>query len=341
MTGLLKVKGTLDLNQFWPDGESDADTAKVKVGQNAFSFQTHPGAPFKVTHVFDNASVRGKTGTKPAIKNQQITIRFQGIDATELHFQASPLSKKQKDKLTKAQLDKLKSLNKRYRQLFGETSTVKLHQFLATTGQTVVPCTVTTAVDSPNEVFDTFGRFIGDILVKVKGKEVNLNHWLVEQGWAFPTFYASMSNDEIRTLVTAAAKGRKKNGTPEKSLQKVVGKFDKTLIFPGKGAAFDAAKDKGPVLMPKLFRRLCTFTVHKGGGVVTGNFHDFIKNSKPPDHCFLTNDFLNQGATAAPVHLLSEFVGSDGKISKEPQDLVFRENASTLVSASGKPITSF
>src|SRR6266446_250609 len=224
MTGLLKVKGTLDLNQFWPDGESDADTAKVKVGQNAFSFQTHSGAPFKVTHVFDNASVRGKTGTKPAIKNQQITIRFQGIDATELHFQASPLSKKQ--------MDKLKSLNKRYRQLFGETSTVKLHQFLATTGQTVVPCTVTTAVDSPNEVFDTFGRFIGDILVKVKGKEVNLNHWLVEQGWAFPTFYASMSNDEIRTLVTAAAKGRKKNDTPEKSLQKVVGKFDKTLIFP-------------------------------------------------------------------------------------------------------------
>ncbi len=52
--GLLKVTGTLDLNQFWPDGESDADTAKVKVGQNAFSFQTHPGAPFKVTHVFDN-----------------------------------------------------------------------------------------------------------------------------------------------------------------------------------------------------------------------------------------------------------------------------------------------
>jgi endonuclease YncB( thermonuclease family) len=87
MTGLLKVKGSLDLSQFWPDGESDADTAKVTVGQNAFSFQAHPGAPFKVTHVFDKASVRGKTGTKTAIdKKQRITIRFQGIDATELHF---------------------------------------------------------------------------------------------------------------------------------------------------------------------------------------------------------------------------------------------------------------
>ena len=67
MTGLLKVKEMLDLGQFWPDGESDADTAKVNVGQDAFSFQTIQVCLFKVTHVFDQASVRGKTRTKPAI----------------------------------------------------------------------------------------------------------------------------------------------------------------------------------------------------------------------------------------------------------------------------------
>jgi len=340
--GLLKVTGTLDLVQFWPGGESDADTAKVLLKANAFKFQKHPGAPFKVTHVFDAANVKGKFGPSPAIdKKNRITIRFQGIDAPELHFRASPVSKKLKAQMTPAQLAKLKLLNKNYRQLFGETATVKLGQFLSTTGQTVVPCTVTTAVDTPNEVFDTFGRFIGDILVTIKGQEVNLNQWLVEQGWAFPTFYASMSSDEIQALVTAAAKGKTKKNTPAKHLKKVVGQLDETLIFPGKGAAFDAAKDKGPALMPKVFRRLCTFTVHKGAGVVTGNFHDFIKNSQPPDDLFLTTDFLNQGATAAPIHLLSEFVGSDGKITKEPQDLVFRENASTLVGPNGKPITSF
>ena len=79
----------------------------------------------------------------------------------------------------------------------------------------------------------------------------------------------------------------------------------------------------------------------EGAGVATGNLHNFIKNSKPADDCFLTNDFLEQGVTAAPVHLLSEFVGSDGKITKEPQDLVFRENTSTLIGPDGKPITSF
>jgi len=339
--GLLKVKGTLDLSQFWPGGQSDADTAHVLLKPNAFKFQEHPGAPFKVTHVFDAAKVKGKFGTKPAIdKKNRITIRFQGIDATELHFSASPVNKKLKAQMTPAQLAKLKQLNKNYRQFFGETAPVKLHEFLTGPGQAQLPCTVTTAVNSPNDVFDTYGRFVGDILVKIGGQEVNVNHWLVEQGWAFPTFYASMSNDEIQVLLTAAAKGRKKTGRAEKNLQKVVGTLDKTLVFRRRGATFDAAKDKGPALMPKLFRRLCTFTVHKGAGVATGNLHNFIKNSKPADDCFLTNDFLEQGVTAAPVHLLSEFVGNDGKITKEPQELVFRENASTLVGPDGKPITT-
>jgi hypothetical protein len=29
--GLLKVAGSIDLNQFWPQGESDADTTKILV----------------------------------------------------------------------------------------------------------------------------------------------------------------------------------------------------------------------------------------------------------------------------------------------------------------------
>jgi len=340
--GLLKVTGTLALNQFWPGGESDADTAKVIVGPSAFKFQTHPGAPFKVKHVFDKAKVKGRFGSTPAIdKKNRITVRFQGIDATELHFRASPVSKQRKKQMTPAQLAKLKQENKNYRELFGETATVNLHDFLAKTGQTQIPCTVTTAVSSPNEVFDTFGRFIGDILVKIGGQEINVNHWLVEQGWAFPTFYASMSNEEIQALLTATAAGRKKKNRVLKHLQKVVGQFDDKLVFPGKGASFDPATDIGDVLMPKIFRRLCTFTVHKRAGIEHGKLHDFIKKSSPPDDCFLTKEFLTQGANAAIVHDLSEFVGSDDKITKEPQELVFREAPSTLLGPNGHPLTQF
>lgn len=343
--GLLMVTGTLSLDQFWPSGESDADTAKVIVTgtSNAFHFQKDPSRPAKVTHVFDQAKVRGKSGTKPAIDaNGRLTIRFQGIDATELHYRPSPLQAKPKtgpDPLA-AFRAAFKSLNKQYRQLFGETATVQLHELLARTGQAELPCRVTTEVDSPNDVFDVFGRFIGDIHVTLNKRSVNLNHWLVEEGWAFPTFYASMSSTEINAFLAAAKKGKQKRQRLWQHLRKVVGQFDTALIFRGKGAALNPAADVGSVLMPKLFRRLCTYSVYKRVGIVSGNFHDYLKTTETTI-CYLTSDFLAQGAAASPHHFLHEFVAADGKISKHPDELVFAEGSSTLIGPDGKKITDW
>lgn len=342
--GLLTVKGTLALDQFWPTGESDADTAKVvvTVAPNAFQFQDDPNRPAKATHIFDKAKVKGKSGSRLAIDAKgRLTVRFQGIDATELHYQPSPLSRARKAQMTTNQLAAFKNLNKRYRQLFGETSTVQLRDLLAKEGKANLPCHVTTAVDEPNQVFDIFGRFIGDIHVTLNGQPVNLNQWLVEEGWAYPTFYASMSASEINALLTAAQKGRQKLHRLWKHLRRTVGQFDQALIFRGKGAALNPAADIGSVLMPKLFRRFCTYSVYRKVGIVSGNFHNYLKASNPPDDCFLTADFLDQGAAAAPHHTLDEFVAADGKISKQPHELVFREQSSTLVGLNGKKITKW
>src|SRR5229473_413427 len=85
--GLLEVSGTIDLVQFWPGGESDADTVKVLLsGANAFKFRAQPGAPSKVTHAFDGATVKGKVSKPTVDKQGRITIRLQGIDAPELHY---------------------------------------------------------------------------------------------------------------------------------------------------------------------------------------------------------------------------------------------------------------
>ena len=39
--GTLRIKGTIELNQFWPLGSSDADTTKMKliVGEDSFQFK--------------------------------------------------------------------------------------------------------------------------------------------------------------------------------------------------------------------------------------------------------------------------------------------------------------
>ena len=87
--GLLRVTGTMDITQFWPDSESDADTVKVRVEKIEFSPDRVAHLPFATTHVFDNALVKGAQGPpKPPIKNGRLTIRLQGIDATELRRRA-------------------------------------------------------------------------------------------------------------------------------------------------------------------------------------------------------------------------------------------------------------
>ena len=42
-TGLLEVRGTIDLGQFWPRGDSDGDIAKivVRVAPDSFRFRAH------------------------------------------------------------------------------------------------------------------------------------------------------------------------------------------------------------------------------------------------------------------------------------------------------------
>jgi endonuclease YncB( thermonuclease family) len=336
--GLLKVTGTLSLDQFWPQGSSDADTTKVLVGvtNRSFAFQPHPGKAFRITRVFRKAVVRGKSGSRPPIdKKDRITVRLQGIDALELHYRASPLGKRRAT-LTAAQIERFRKLNKEYRQHFGETATVALKKLLSRARRVVIPCTVTTFVDSPNEVYDTYARFIGDIHVKIEGKTININRWLAQQGWAFPAFYNSMTRPEIENLLKDSVAGRRKKNRLWKNLQAYIGRFDFKLVFRGKGVNPDPRADAGPLIMPKLYRRLCTWSVYRKSRIEKVTYKKYIAN--PAYTCYITKDFLEQGVYSAPSHLLSDFLKPGGVFTVKPTELVFKEEPSRLVGANGKTV---
>ena len=57
--GRLTIDGTLNLAQFWPDGESDADTAKVviDVGPGAVRYQPLGQSP-QPTTAYEGAFVK-------------------------------------------------------------------------------------------------------------------------------------------------------------------------------------------------------------------------------------------------------------------------------------------
>src|SRR5262249_40944152 len=158
-----------------------------------------------VTQVFNNSKVRGR-GTKPPIDKQgRITVRLQGIDAPELHYRPSPPTD---EELTDNDRDRIKENNGDFRQYFGETATVALGR-LVNGGAAQLPWTVVTRVEHPNDVFDVYGRFVGNVRVTLHGAEVDINTWLAHEGYVFPTFYTSMTPEEIQELITAAATGRK------------------------------------------------------------------------------------------------------------------------------------
>ncbi len=331
-TGLLEVSGTLDVNQFWPKGESDGDTAKVVVGVGAFRFRTKPGGAWKVTHAFNHAvvkrSLKAKSGRAAINGKQQVTVRWQGIDAPELHYRPTP------EKLTTRQKAALKKVNGDFRQLLGESATVALARYLTKLGKNPVPVVVRTAVDAPSDVFDMYGRLVGDLYVKVKGKEVDLNHWMLQQGWAFPTLYASMSREEIQDVLALADKAKARKAGLWKYASSALKGFDAKLLFV-KNGTFNAAKDMGPVVMPKQFRRLSTYSVEKKSKITNGTFPDFLKAH--PDACYETKDFLEQGATSSTHRRLDEFVSKQSVFLVQPGDLVFQEAGSVTVGKNGKP----
>jgi hypothetical protein len=39
--------------------------------------------------------------------------------------------------------------------------------------------------------------------IKIGRSEINVNNWLIRKGWAFPTFYSSMSAEEIEQKLAA------------------------------------------------------------------------------------------------------------------------------------------
>lgn len=331
--GRLEVQGEIDLTQFWPVGTSDADTAKIRVKTNAdsFRFRPHAGARFRPTNAFKLAMVHGRTTKRAIDANGMITVRLQGIDAPELHYR--PAAALKRAERTAQQHASYLKWNYEYRQPLAESATVALAKFLSRGGSTRLKCTVVTFVDHPNEVFDTYGRFVGEIYVKLGGKTQSLNIWAVKKGWAYPAFYNSMSVPEIAALLDATNAAYSNTRGVWAHQQGKVGKLGWNLRFRGKGTALE--DETGTVLIPKLFRRLSTWAVNRRAKMATGSFLTYVREH--PDPCFELADFLEQG-TAATERDLAEFVGSDGSVLFWPEGLVFKDAPSTLVGPNGKKI---
>lgn len=324
--GLLTVSGTLELSELWPAGSSDADTMRVRLAAvEPFRFQPQAGGSSVATAAFEGAYVRVKGRKEPVIvpHNRSLRVRLQGIDAPELHYR--PVSSVPE-----------------LRQHFGEAATAALADHLRNLfgNQPTLTCQVITQVAEPGDVFDMYARFIGDIVVTEAGAWLNLNQWLVAQGWALPSFYNSMTPDEICALTVRAqqARFRKTNLWSHGAYTTLVGELDRTLTYRKPGSAVQ--KDRGSVILPKLFRRLYQWqiAVGKGATAATSLRDQLLANSPSKREKILrTKDYVVQG-DAAPKIDLGDAIRSSGRLKYRPEDMVFTEAPSTLYAANGEPV---
>lgn len=335
---LLRISGQLDVGQFWPAGHSDADTVVMQVTESSFEVQKTSDAQFVVTNAFQNAFVRGRQRQQFfVITNNRIRIRLQGVDAPELHYNAT--AAKTSANLTVTQKKAFQKLNQRYRQRQGETATVAFQKFVSQVGSGNRPCQFVTQVDSPSDVPDVYGRLVGDVFINVAGRQVNLNAWLLENGWAFPAFYNSMSAEEITTLTIKADAARRAKKGIWKHFTKTVKPFDFDLIFRQPGSALNAVADRGVVLLPKLFRRQCSWAVNKKAKISTSIFAKNLQAAS--DECYLTSDFLLHGPLSAQTRKLHEFLDANNTFQVLPHELVFRESSATLRNADNTIVTEW
>ena len=331
--GLLRVKGSIDINQFWPTGKSgnvlsDADTIHVQVTPTSFVFDGN------VTRAFDFAWITTRKNTdgsrspiyiivSQGTANAHIKVRLQGIDAPELHYR----------------VDQKKP---EVRQNWGKRATFELRTFLKSraSGMTI-DCHVETVVNSPADVFDVYGRFVGDIMIADGNTIVDVNHWLIERGWAFPAHYNSAQLGEIDEINARWATG--KRGLKRSIVKRATN--DMYGLPAGKAGdnPAEAKTDKGPVVFPKMFRRLVGFSEDPQG---TSTLSEFLalpvnKNDLVIDLAVFKTLTPAQRAnptkknSGVPIIKLNTLVTGGNRLGRRPETLVFIEKPAVLKNSTG------
>jgi endonuclease YncB( thermonuclease family) len=333
-TNRLEIAGTIDLAQFWPQGKSDADTTKLRLSikQGSVKVRLAGQTQFKNTSAYEGAGIpgkkdpeTGKASIEPVIKNGQLTVRLQRIDAPELHYR--PDAKGSDGKL------KGTGLIKEYRQNQAETAVVKLVAYLRSFGSNPLPCTFRSelkASEGPGAALDKYGRFVGDIILP---DGTNLNVWLLQRGLAVVALYDSMLPEEIDESIAAWQAGRRNRAGIALHYNDRFGKFDPSLEFRSVGSAV-LAEGMRKFFHPKFYRRQTTWWAFTQVNAFDGDFGDWL--TQKAEKCWYLPDFRELGSKATRYPLYEREFDGNG-IGWEPEDFIFAESASSIqrLTASG------
>ena len=321
---ILHATGTLDTSQFFPFGESDADTLRVRVVRDGFRIRDRRSPHQRITHAFEHASAIGRGTHLLLVANRTMRVRLQGVDAPVLHYM--PVA------------PGITGLSRAFRQPGGEHAALALAKQLRTLGHGEIRCVVETRVNGPDDVFDAYGRCVADVFVGTGNTRVHINDWLLRNGWAIPSLYDSLEHDEIARIVASADFARRAHrGVWSRYTPRLAGFAWRRIFRRLAGHAPAAGEDSGEIMHPKFFRRVAAWTFARRAGLFAETFRRYLASPSVKESIFERAEFVARGAAASGRPLVSALAG--GALLLAPSDMVFREAASRLESAEGHPVT--
>ena len=323
--GQLTVVGSIDITQFWPATRlaEMPVSAAVRRRRSLEEIPERPAASDNGAGAADFGHLQSVGDLRHVAVGSHRALLGPVISATK-----HPSKKKFK---------------KEFRQPYGAGAANALHDHLTNlvdpAGGTLLHATFVTRVDRPNDTIDSHGRFVGDVIVGTAAG-MSINTWLVEQGWALPLFYDSMTDTEIQILVNAWKVGRKKSARPGKSLQKALQPFD-----PNRDVDNAQLPDGGKLNIPKIFRRQATFWIEVAGPLTPAEFVVRINKGVKgkSDTAYPLDYFLANIDKLDPKKRIrmARKIGPQGQTLFKPEDLVFKEDPGTLFDAAGQKVTGW
>lgn len=349
--GILKVTGVIRLDQFWPKGKSEAggSVIKITVNKDSFEFSENGTDNFQPVNVFREASVVYNRKIQKLVKRgNQLLVRFSGVDIPELNYKLfgnTPLKHPtRRGSLNQFEYEQLIRINNDvgFRQPCAEYVSYRLCEFLSREAHYgEVPCVFTAPADSPSDVIDSYGRPTGEVEIFVKGKPVNLNVWLLEKGLGFPLLSSDMPPDKVKQYIDAAETGKSVKNSINQSYREFLGVFDHNRRYreplPGSGLSADLVADRGHLVLPKLFRRWCTYNIYRQAGVQVGTFAGYLKTFD--DRLVLTSEYLANPAKASQITLDQAIINN--RLTLKPSEMVFIKKPVTLKGPGGSEVLTF
>lgn len=337
--GRLRARGVLKLSQFWPEGQSDADTANLNISLTlnpSFVFRPEKGVE-TATSVFEDAFWDDKGTKKPILGRNadKLRVRLQGIDAPELHY-----------------LPRVKGA-RNFRQRLAESAVFALREKLLqlANGESELRADAITFVEKPNDAFDMFGRYVGNVTVYADGFALDINHWLLEHGWAVPGLYNSMTDREIHVARALSESAAASNlGLYKSSYYKNrLVKFEWDLIARHKvdPSTFKLYEDKGDVMNPKFFRRQSTYEAKERLKPSNKSFRESLVEDKSykgllfSDYEKLSDDDKKSEAKVKAIAVnLGTLISKKGVLPKA-DDLIYLEGAADITNSKGDVINDW